>query len=153
MSTKYAESPEKARNYAFLLLKFRLRSENEIRQRLKKKKFQPRIIEETIAFLKERRFIDDSSFARAWISSRLKKPLGMRRLREELRVKGISREIIENNIEEAKKSYCEEDTVKKIIREKWSKLKGIDPLKAKRRIYSYLLRRGFFPQTIMESLE
>lgn len=144
---------QKARQYAFLLLKFRLRSEDEIRQRLKKKKFSPEIIEGTVYFLKERKFLDDCFFARAWIGSRLKKPLGIRRLKEELRIKGVNKDIIESSIEEARDNYSEEDVVAKIVRDKWSKAKGSDPLKAKRRIYSYLLRRGFSPQVIMESLE
>ncbi len=82
-----------------MLLKFRLRSEKEIRLRLKKKKFDSKIIDETAAFLKDKDFINDNNFAHLWLESRLKRPLGLRRIKEELRQKGIAREIIDSHSE------------------------------------------------------
>ncbi len=143
---------QKAKNYAFLLLKFRLRSENEIRQRLKKKKFDADIIEMTLSFLKDKGFIDDNYFAKTWIESRIKKPLGIRRLRAELNLKGINKAIIDTQINEIKKSYPEEDIVGGIAKDRLNKLKGIDPQKAKRRVYAYLLRRGFSPEVVIDVL-
>lgn len=141
---------EKAKNYAFLLLKFRPRSEKEIYQRLKKKKFDAGIISQTLAFLEDKSFINDNEFTRLWIESRLKRPLGLRRIRQELSLKGIDKQIIDRQIEEIKKNYSEEGLVIKIAREKFNRLKGIEPQKAKRRIYAYLLRRGFSPEVIID---
>ena len=146
------EPLQKAKNYAFLLLKFRPRSEKEIYQRLKKKKFDPGIINQTLAFLKDKGFINDSDFTRLWIESRLKRPLGLRRIRQELNLKGIDKQIIDSRIEEIKKSYSEEGLVTKICQEKFDKLKNIEPQKAKRRIYAYLLRRGFSPEVIIDAI-
>lgn len=142
-----------ARNYSFLLLKFRPRSEKEIYARLKKKKFNPEIIEKTLSFLKERGFVDDKYFAKAWIESRIKKPLGLRRLREELRIKGIAWQIIDNQINEIKKDYPEEIIVANLAQERLNKIKGIDSQKAKRRIFSYLVRRGFSPDVVMDVID
>lgn len=139
---------EKAKGYAFLLLKFRLRSEKELYSRLKKKKFTSQVITETLSFLKEKNFINDSSFAHAWIESRLKRPLGLNRIRQELKIKGIDKEIIESEIRQVKEDYSEEEIVKEIAQEKFNKLKGIEPEKAKRRVFSYLLRRGFSSDTV-----
>jgi regulatory protein len=135
-----------------LLLKFRLRSEKEVRDRLKKKKFDAETIEDTVSFLKEKAFIDDEQFARAWIRSRVKKPLGIRRLKVELRLKGIDKAIIDAGINELKSDYSEEDVVKSIAKNRLSRLKGIDQQKAKKRVYAYLLRRGFSPESIIEVL-
>lgn len=143
---------EKAKNYAFLLLKFRPRSEKEIFFRLKKKKFDDHVIRETLSFLKEKNFINDVDFARTWITSRIKKPLGLRRLKQELNLKGINKEVIDNAIAGVKENYNEEDVVEKIVREKFKKLRGVDPKKARARIYGYLLRRGFSPQVIIEAM-
>jgi len=143
---------QKAKDYAFLLLKFRLRSENEIRQRLKKKKFDADIIEMTLFFLKDKGFIDDNYFAKTWIESRIKKPLGIRRLKAELSIKGINKAIIDTQIDEIKKSYSEEDIVGGIAKDRLNKLKGIDPQKAKKRVYAYLLRRGFSPEVVIDVL-
>jgi len=141
---------EKARNYAFLLLKFRLRSERELYQRLKRKKFEEPIIGETLVFLKARGFIDDQTFARAWVTARLKRPLGLRRIRQELRAKGVEEEIINTEFREIKKDYPEEEILKQLAKTKLAKMKDLDPRVAKRRVAAYLLRRGFPPETIAD---
>jgi len=152
VNNKNIDLLQKAKNYAFLLLKFRPRSEKEIYQRLKRKKFDTRIIEETLSFLKDKGFIDDNYFAKAWIESRIKKPLGIRRLRQELSIKGIDKEIIDNQINEIRKNYSEEQIVQKLFKDRLKKIKGIDPQKAKKRVYAYLLRRGFSPDIILDTL-
>lgn len=143
---------QKAKNYAFLLLKFRPRSEKEIFLRLQRKKFDLKVIAETLEFLKERKFIDDRCFARAWIESRIKKPSGLNLLRQELRLKGVEQEIISDLIRETKESYSEKETVVKIAQDKLKKLKNIEPNKAKRRVCAFLLRRGFSPDVVSETL-
>lgn len=143
---------EKAKNYCFLLLKFRLRSEKELYQRLKKKKFDEVIIERILIFLKDKGFIDDNYFAGAWIESRIKKPLGLRRLRQELSIKGIDKQTIDMQLEKIKNNYSEETVVLKIVEGQLKKIKGIDPQKARRRIYAYLLRRGFSPDVVIDVL-
>ncbi|MDD5246132.1 MAG: regulatory protein RecX [Candidatus Omnitrophica bacterium] len=152
MRRDFATPREKARSYAFLLLKFRLRSEKEMRDYLAKKKLAVDVIDETVAFLKAKGFINDEFFARAWIGSRLKKPLGLRKLRQELAAKGIDRQLIQGCLGEITKNYCESDIVRKIAAEKFAKLKGVDPLKARQRIYRYLVYRGFSPQVVAEAL-
>ena len=141
---------QKAREYAFLLLKFRLRSEKEIYSRLKQKKFAEEIIKETILFLKDKGFIDDSNFTKVWIESRLKRPLGLRRIKQELNLKGIAKEIIDTQLSQIKAGYFESDIVAKIAEARLSKLKDIEPENIKRRLYAYLLRRGFSPEVVMD---
>lgn len=150
MRNKNIDLLQKAKEYAFLLLKFRPRSEKEIYERLKKKKFDAEIIKEAIAFLKEKRFIDDNYFAKVWLESRLKRPLGLRRLKQELGLKGIAKEIIDSRLQEIKKKYCEGDIVREIARQRLCKLKNIEPAKVKSRIYGYLLRRGFSPDVVID---
>jgi regulatory protein len=150
VNNKNIDSLQKARNYAFLLLKFRLRSEKELYQRLEKKKFDDQIIKETLCFLKGKGFVDDNYFAKAWIESRLKKPLGLRRLKVELKIKGIDKEIIERHIQEIKKNYPEENIVTEIAKKRLKRLKGLTPEKVKRRTQDYLLRRGFSPDIVID---
>lgn len=143
---------EKARNYAFLLLKFRLHSEHELYERLKKRKFEEGVIRGVLEFLKDKNFIDDNLFTKTWIESRLKKHFGLRRLKQELRIKGINKEIIDGQISELKKNYSESEIVVKIAKERLNKLKDIEPHKASMRVYGYLLRRGFPPEIVSEIL-
>jgi regulatory protein len=148
--SKDSETFQKAKNYAFLLLKFRLRSEKELYLRLKKKGFPEEVIKQTLIFLKDKNFIDDNLFAKSWIESRLKRPLGLRRIKEELKLKGLDKEIIDAKIGEAKKNYCEEEYVRRIAQDKFDKLKGIEIYRAKRRVYALLLRRGFSPEVVID---
>lgn len=153
MRNKNIDFFQKAQAYAFLLLKFRLRSENEIRQRLKRKKFEETLIDKTISFLKEKGFVDDRVFAKAWIDSRIRRPLGLKRLSQELKIKGVSEDIISEQILEAKKSYSEQVIVLDLAKERIKKLKRVEPKKAKQRIFGYLMRRGFSVDTVIEALK
>ena len=150
MSRESSDYFLKAKEYAFLLLKFRLRSEKEMTERLKKKNLPEQAVKETIAFLKEKKFIDDIVFARAWINSRLRQPLGLRRIRQELVQKGLDKEIIENSLSQVKEHYNESQIVSQLAQQRFSKLKNIEPLKAKARVYGYLIRRGFASDIVGE---
>ncbi|MFA5156398.1 MAG: regulatory protein RecX [Candidatus Omnitrophota bacterium] len=141
---------EKAKNYCFLLLKFRLRSENELRSRLKKKKFDEPVIRKAIDFLKEKKFIDDAAFARGWADSRLKKGMGARRIAQELALKGIDKRLIEGEVARIKEDYPETETALEIARRRKEKMKDVDPQKIRQRIYGYLIRRGFSPDVVID---
>jgi regulatory protein len=147
-----SQNPEKARAYAFLLLKYRLRSENELKTRLRQKGFSPELAESTASFLKDRKFIDDRVFARGWVSSRLKRPWGKRKIQLELMQKGVAAEIIQEALAWAGQDYSESQTVSKLAKQRFSKLQSIDPLKAKMRVYGYLMRRGFSPDLVQDAI-
>jgi len=137
---------EEARAYAFLLLKFRLRSEKELALRLRQKKFSEKVIQDTLSFLKDKQFIDDRLFAKGWVSSRLKRPFGLRRIRQELVLKGLGKEVIAEALERIKGDYSESEVIRQLAEQRFSKLKNIEPQKAKARVYAYLIRRGFSPE-------
>lgn len=149
-STSLSSSPEKAREYAFLLLKFRLRSEKELAQRLRQKGFPEELCQGTVNFLKDKQFIDDRVFAKGWVSSRLRRPFGFRRIKQELVQKGLGKEVIEETFVQVKEDYDEGSIVKQLAERRFSKLKGVEPLKARQRVYAYLMRRGFSPDLISE---
>ena len=142
----------KARDYAFLLLKFRLRSEAELLSRLKKKKFSEETCRKVAAFLKERRFLDDEEFARSWISSRIKRPLGLRRLKRELKIKGVDGSTIEEQLRRVRRDYNEKEVIEGLVSAKMRTFKALDPLKAKKRVFGFLIRRGFSADTAFEVL-
>ncbi|MFA4992558.1 MAG: regulatory protein RecX [Candidatus Omnitrophota bacterium] len=142
----------KAKEYAFLLLKFRLRSEKELAQRLRQKGFSEELSQETVNFLKDKHFIDDLVFARGWVSSRLKRPFGLRRIKQELMQKGLDKQVIEEAFVQAKEDYDEAGIVKQLAEQRLAKLKNIEPLKARARVYAYLMRRGFSPDLISNVL-
>jgi len=142
----------KARFIVYSLLKYRLRSEREIRNKLKLKKFSEDIIDDTVTYFAQLGLIDDRQFATRWIASRLNKPFGARRIQHELIDKGIERNIVEDEIKHAQESCCEEDIVFDLARQRRMKLEGVDPQKIKQRLFGYLSRRGFSPEAIYKAI-
>ena len=144
---------DKARNYAFRLLKFRMRSQQELRARLMRKKFDAAVIEKVIAFLGEKKFIDDREFARVWAQEKIKRPLGIARISRELKLKGIDKNIIVEVLETIRSNYDEEGVVSELARARLERFKGLEPKKARMRLYAYLLRRGFSPDVISDAVK
>lgn len=146
------DSLRKAKNYCLLLLKFRARSEKEIIGRLKKKNYDEKVILETCRMLKAGGLVDDNRFAAEWLDYRLKNGFGIRRIKQELTLKGIDAGLIENNIAGIK-DYAEEEIIDKLIKSRINRLNKIDAQTTRRRIYGFLLRRGFSPGKIIDALE
>ncbi|ONN26951.1 RecX family transcriptional regulator [Thermosipho affectus] len=118
---------------ALRFLKYRARSEMEIKTRLKSKGYSACEIEEVVLQLKEKGFLDDEKFAYlyAYDSLTLKKK-GPFLIRLELQKLGVDEFIIED----ALSRVLEEVDVEKI---KTEITKNLDERKAK----EYLYRRGF----------
>ena len=100
--------------------------------------------------MEEKEFIDDRVFAKGWVSSRLKRPLGLRKIKQELVQKGLAKEVIRDALAQVNEDYPESQIVSQLAKQRFSKLKNIDPLKAKARVYGYLMRRGFSPDVVGE---
>lgn len=86
---------EKAKSYAFRLLGYRARSKSELRQKLLEKGFSQETIIKLQDFLEEYGLVNDAAFAQSWIRNRCNlKPMGKNRLKQELKFKGITGDII-----------------------------------------------------------
>lgn len=133
-----------ALKYAHLLLKYRPRSEYEIRERLIKRFFNKNEIEETITKLKNLNLIDDLNFAKFWINYRLTtNPKSKFYIENELKQKGLAKEIILRAVKDFD-NFIDKETAYKLARKKLGSLISLDdPLAKKRRLYSYLKRRGY----------
>lgn len=153
--TKFSPQERKALSSAYQLLKVRDRSEKEIRDRLLKKKYPNSIIDQIIAHLKSLSYIDDKKFTRAWVSFRLKAPFGLKRIILELRQKGIDEEIISETLTDLRKANIESEILTSLAVKRLSNLhkRNIGGLKARQKLYGFLLRRGFSPGDIMRVLE
>lgn len=144
-----------ARNSIWRLIKFRQRSEKEIRDRLALQGYDTAIIEDIVRYFKDAGYINDTGFARNWIVSRLSKPLGFKLIRIELKKKGISEEIVEGLFAEQKQIVDERALVEGLAGkyfEKLSRTKEL-PEKIKAKLYGYLIRRGFSPEVISEAIQ
>jgi len=146
------DDAEAARAYTVRLIKFRERSERELRDKLALKGFSPQAVEAAVAHAKRSRLVDDALFARLWVAGRIKRPLGVRRLRWELRRKGIAPSLIEEALSVAQGSP-EEEVVRDLVRRRLSRMKGVPVLKAKERLFRMLAQRGFKREVIFDVLQ
>lgn len=139
-----SEQLKKAREYAFLLLKFRPRSINEFREKLNKHGFSEDVIDKITADFKKRGLLDDAKFAKMWLADRMNlKPMGKLKLRQELKEKGISEFDIDDTFESAKNEIDEYESARKLAQNRLRQMKGLHELTMKRRLAGFLSRRGF----------
>jgi len=138
---------------ALRFLKIRLRSIAELKEKLEDKGFSSTEIETTVLDLMASGLLDDRAFTKSWINYRLARPFGFRRIIQELKAKGIDRETIEQAVAEIKGSYNPETVALELARRRWQRLPAIDPLKRKKRVLDFLLRRGFETDTVIKVLK
>jgi len=140
-----AETKKEAKEIALRFLSYRMRSEKEVRDKLKKKEFAQSLIDEVIKDLKRVNLIDDNEFASAFVRDRISNsPRGKILLKQELWKKGIKKEVIEKVLKEYFKGENEELILaKELLQKRKKRYEGLDQNVAKRRLMSFLLRRGF----------
>lgn len=144
------ENPDKkAFDLAVRCLGNREHSRKEIITKLERRQFSLEAIEKTLERLDELGLLDDWSFAVHYVGSRSrKKPSGRYKLRYELLQKGIPEEIIEKVLSEYdNNAHCLDAALKKL-----PFLKGDDHYR-KKKMYAFLMNRGFDSQTIRETLD
>jgi regulatory protein len=134
------DSHERALQQALLFLSYRARSEDEIRQNLRKHDYPEPVIEEILENLRRDGFANDKQFARAWVENRNTfRPRGRRALTMELRQKGIDDSTIETVLE----SIDEEALAYDAGLKKAGKLKAQDWNEFRKKVSEFLVRRGF----------
>ena len=137
---------------ALRFLKIRPRSIAELKEKLQIKGFSSMEIETTLHGLIVSGLLDDRAFTKSWINYRLARPFGFRRIVQELKVKGIDPLIIEEAVAEIKDGYNAQDAAFDLAQRRWQRLPDIDPVKKKRRVFDFLLRRGFDADIAMKVL-
>ncbi|MEW5895159.1 MAG: regulatory protein RecX [Candidatus Omnitrophota bacterium] len=132
-----------AKKSVFNYLKYRPRSEKEIVDKLSSKGFPNEIIQDCVRYFKKTGSINDALFAKGWARSRLNKPLGARLVKMELIQKGISDDLIRDAIHEATEDYQEHEAILQLARRRLTQYRHLDQTKGRRRLYEFLVRRGF----------
>jgi regulatory protein len=133
-----------ARKAAVRLLKVRPRASGELRRELVRRRHRAEAIGAVLADLEETGALDDRLFARLWIKERVeKKGYGKRRIASELLTKGVSREIVEDELRVGFDRESELAVAGRAARARLRRLGSVPLETRKRRIYTYLLRSGF----------
>ncbi len=137
------EIGRKAFYSALTLLNYRMRSTAELRKRLFEKEYNHDTIDRVIEKLKERKFLNDESFARAFINDKINtRFLGPIALRRELFPHKLNNELVEKLLLNAYEETPEEELVERLIEKRKIKKGQKMTQKERNRLISYLQRRG-----------
>jgi len=134
---------QQAVDRAYNYLSYRPHSREEVRRYLRRKETPPAIIDAALARLEQLDLVNDHAFASFWVESREQfSPRGARALKNELRMKGVEREVVEELIDDEK----DEERAMLAGRKKALSLVRIptmDFATFRTRLGSFLQRRGF----------
>ncbi len=145
-------SAAKARAYAVTLLRYRGRSEKELRDRLTKKGYEREDIEAVVLYLKEYGFLDDRALAENLKHQAMaSKLLGFQGTRRFMQQRGLPRGIIDESM--GYDAETELATLKKLIDKKRRTVEKYPEPKRTRSLIGLLMRRGYSLQLIRKVLD
>jgi regulatory protein len=137
------EALQQAVDRALNYLSFRPRSREEVRLYLRRKETPPELIDAVLTRLDALNLVNDRSFASFWLENREQfSPRGAQALRNELRRKGVEREVVDELVDEEK----DEERALLAGRKKalsLIRLPDMDYATFRTRLGSFLQRRGF----------
>jgi len=145
---------EAAKQKAFRLLSLRPHSEKELEKKLREKGFPAVVIKETLEKLHDLKYLNDASFANRWARNLVVNKLwGNKKIISSLREKGLTADLIDSSIEQARAELPEEEAIEILIKKKATKRKSASlDFKEKQKIFQSLMGRGFPPGLILNKL-
>jgi regulatory protein len=145
---KEADTLEKAKQRALGLISYRPRSVQEVRRRLQRAGVDEDMIAEIVANLQQAGLLDDKSFSKAWVESRIESsPRSKRMIAWELRQKGVNETTIQTSLEDVN----DDDAAYRLALKRWPRVAKLHPAGERRRkLTEYLARHGFGFDTIQE---
>lgn len=127
------------------------RTEAQLREKLRQGYYPEDIIENAITYVKGYHYVDDLRYAQNYVRTRKGKK-SQRKLQMELLAKGVAKTIIQQALEEEYQQESEQELILKWIEKKHYCAQEAD-LKEKRRMYQFLLRKGFQADDILHVLD
>jgi regulatory protein len=125
-------------------------SEEEIRRALLGEGASSASVESAIRKLRAERYLDDGGLSARFARSRLQSHgVGRNRIRSALRRRGVDAGAVERGLGEALADVSEVEVLETLAKRFWRERSRDDPRKRLRRLWAFLLRRGF-PGALVE---
>ena len=135
---------QEAKDAAFKLLSFRMRSIAEMRKRLKEKSFSQIEINHVIDKLTKLNYLNDVEFGKAFVKEKIKnKKIGPKAIKSELFPHQLSPDFVDELIESVYKKYKINDLITFHLKRKKIKKNSQMNKSDLSRLNNYLLRKGF----------
>ncbi len=142
-----ADAEQKAYDRALEFLSYRARSRAEMERYLTDKGAEEDVVASVVDRLRAAGLLDDAAFARTWVENRETfQPSGARKLRYELRRKGIDPEVITevvDGVDEVGNAY-------RAARVRARQLASLEREAFRRKLGGFLARRGFDYDVVQE---
>ena len=139
-----------ANDYAFAwestlrMLSIRAHCEQDMKNKLRQKKFSQTTVAKVIEECKRLDLIDDAKFAKAYIAELKENGCGRQMIKLKLSKKGVPRELIDDELEHSFTEKDELEAAKIAMKKKMPSLKREkDPRKRKEKLYRYMASKGF----------
>jgi regulatory protein len=145
--TELVTKDQQVRAYdaALRFLGARPRSEREIRDRLARHEFDVQVVDRVIERLRRIKLVDDAAFASYWVEQRAThRPRGARLLKQELRQKGVSHEVVAESLP----TEDDSEGAYRAAQRKATSLRALDERTFKQRLGGFLQRRGYGYETV-----
>ena len=142
---------KKAKKKVLDWLKFSDRTKDELMNKLHQAGYSKEIAEKAVAYADSYGYLDDQRYGRNYVEYKGKSK-SRRQLEMELKNKGLSKEQIEQSLEECQ--YNEEEALNKAFQKKlgFRQIEGME-YEEKQKIAAYLLRKGFSFEKIRHILQ
>lgn len=136
---------------AVSLLACRARTEKEIVDALRQNAYPEQTIARVMARLQSEGYVNDAAFAEQWVGTRTAKGMGARRIRQELRLKGVSQEEIDGALDSADAEDVLEAAVR--VAEKAACGRALADPAERQKVIAALVRRGYDFSTAKAALQ
>ena len=148
------EDRQRALDFALNYLSYRSRSSKEVFDRLRRKGYSDDVSHGVVEYLTERRYLDERAFAREWAGFSANHKLNGRiLLSQELRLKGISADIIEDVIRETySPAGREKELALQLVHKRTRRSHKKDRDKLMRSLINLLARHGFSRSIIRDAV-
>jgi regulatory protein len=128
-------------------------SVHELRTALENEGHLKEDIDDAVKRLQAVRYVDDRSFAERYTRSRaVSHGQGRRRIRQGLRARGVDRELTERALASIEADGTEREALDTAARKYWKIHAKVEPETRMRRLWVFLLRRGFPAGLVHERL-
>ena len=142
----------KAKESALVFLSYRDRSISEMNQKLSRQGYPAEVVEIVVRDLEKVDLLNDERFALSFSRYKIEdKSWGPEKLRFELRIKGIDKELAENVISRIYEKYSQNDLIQKLLSKRIKNQQEVNRAEMKKHI-DYLKRRGFRWDVIREAI-
>lgn len=142
------------REYWLDLLSRRAHTGTELRRKAIKKGFSSSFYDEILNEFREKKYIDESAYARAYIRETYRnKKWGAARMRMELKKRGVPDVLIEHALEDEIPDD-QFETMRLLVQKNHKRfLRESDILKRRKKIFDHLVRKGYSAAEVLQHLD